>query len=148
MVRGAGTLSRPKLGIWGGLFGPNFCLDRQCIGSSSLLMRVSRLPGAALVFFWGESISVNVMITIEKLKEYEQYGGYYDGFYQQKVAKGINVTSGAEWSLISSLAQDIRWVQRALASKEFAERLHTSLMENCDNQDTIDYFITIATKGY
>lgn len=52
------------------------------------------------------------MITIEKLKEYESFHGYYDGFYTQKVKKGTNVTNSEEWVLIEGLLQDIRLVKR------------------------------------
>lgn len=31
------------------------------------------------------------MITIEKLQEYKEYDGYYDGFYMQKVKNHINI---------------------------------------------------------
>lgn len=77
------------------------------------------------------------MITIEKLKEYEEYDGYYDGFYIQKVKNGTNITSDDEWYLIGNLIQDIRLIKKGLASKEFARNLEMKLQEHCDNENTI-----------
>lgn len=55
------------------------------------------------------------MITIDKLKEYEEYHGFYDGFYQQKVKNNTNLTSDDEWYLINDLIQDVRLVKKSLA---------------------------------
>ena len=77
------------------------------------------------------------MITIDKLKEYETYHGYYDGFYAQKVKQGINITSDDEWVLIGNLVQDIGLVKKGLTSKEFAKNLDMKLQEYCDSEDTI-----------
>lgn len=88
------------------------------------------------------------MITIEKLKEYEKYHGYYDGFYMQKVKKGTNITSDDEWHLIENLIQDIRLIKKELASKEFAKNLETKLQENCDNEETIKWIIDLTEKEW
>lgn len=73
------------------------------------------------------------MITLEKLKEYEEYHGYYDGFYIQKVKKGINITSDDEWYLIKDLIQDLLLIKKEVASKEFAENVYERLHDNCNN---------------
>jgi hypothetical protein len=77
------------------------------------------------------------MITLEKLKEYEEYHGFYDGFYIQKVKKGTNISSDADWILIRNLIEDIRLVTKGLASKEFAINLDLKLKENCANKATL-----------
>jgi hypothetical protein len=79
------------------------------------------------------------MITKEKLIEYESYGGYYDGFYLQKVKNKINLTSDEEWILIENIIQDIRLVKRNLASRSFAEKLELKLKDICDNVETIEF---------
>lgn len=88
------------------------------------------------------------MITIVKLKEYEEYHGYYDGFYLQKVKYGTNVTNDDEWYLIGGLIQDIRLVNKGLASKEFLDNLRKRLKENCDSDDTINQFKNLADKEW
>jgi hypothetical protein len=40
------------------------------------------------------------MITIEKIKEYEKYHGYYEGFYIQKVKRKTNLLSDEEWAVL------------------------------------------------
>jgi len=87
------------------------------------------------------------MITILKLSEYEMYHGYYDGFYVQKVKKGIQETSDEEWFLISNFIQDIRLVKKGLASKEFSENLDKRIKENCDNEDTINLLKKLANEN-
>lgn len=86
------------------------------------------------------------MITIEKLKEYEEYGGVYDGFYIQKVKKRKNLTSSEEWKLITQLIQDVFLVESNLASKKFAEDLERKLETNCNDEITIAYFKILAKK--
>lgn len=88
------------------------------------------------------------MITLEKLKEYEEFHGYYDGFYIQKVKTGKSLTSDNEWNLISNLAQDIQLTQKGLAAQEFIERLNNKLRESCDDADTVEYLKMIAAKGW
>ncbi len=88
------------------------------------------------------------MITVNKLKEYEEYQAYYDGFYFQKVKYGKNLISDMEWKLVGDLTQDIRLVQRNLASKEFANKLSLKMKESCDSPDAIKYMEEIAAKGW
>lgn len=88
------------------------------------------------------------IITIEKLKEYEAFRGYYDGFYLQKVKSGENSTSNEEWNLISELAQDIRMVHKKLAAESFVEILNNRLKENCEDDETIELLKDIAVKGW
>jgi hypothetical protein len=80
------------------------------------------------------------MITLEKLLEYEEYRGYYDGFYLQKVKNGLNKTSDDEWGIIESLIQDIKLVIKGLASVDYANKLVIKLKERCDNDETINKF--------
>lgn len=84
------------------------------------------------------------MITFEKLQEYREYDGYYDGFYMQKVKKHTNLTTDEEWHLITMLMQDIELVLKSLTSEDFKEKLEKKLAEACDNQETIVEFKKIA----
>jgi hypothetical protein len=88
------------------------------------------------------------MITILKLNEYEVYHGYYDGFYIQKIQKGIQKTNDEEWFLISNFIQDIRLVKEGLASKEFSENLDKRLKENCDNENTVSLLKKLANEKW
>ena len=88
------------------------------------------------------------MITIKKLEEYEEYHGYYDGFYMQRVRNGTNITNDDEWYLISNLIQDMRLVNKGITSKKFSDNLHNSLKENCNNQETISKLEQLANEKW
>lgn len=86
------------------------------------------------------------MINIEKLKEYEEYRGYSDGFYLQKVKSGSNLTAEDEWYQINGFIQDLKIIQKNLASPEFVKQTHEKLLDSCDDQDTINYINLLAEK--
>lgn len=88
------------------------------------------------------------MITIEKLKEYEEYQGYYDGFYLQRVKNATNITTDIEWHMIGNFIQDIALVKKGFASKEFSKILDNKLQHHCFNQEVIDQLKKIADKGW
>ena len=89
-----------------------------------------------------------LMITILKLREYEKYHGYYDGFYHQKVKQGIHETNDEEWFLISKFIQNMRLINKGLTSNEFSENLEKSLKENCDNKDSINLLKKLANDNW
>jgi tRNA U34 2-thiouridine synthase MnmA/TrmU len=86
------------------------------------------------------------MITITKLKEYEEHHGVYDAFYLQKVKNGTNIISDEEWFLVDVLLQDMRLVNKKLTSTEFSENLVRRLKESFSNEETINYFKTLGNK--
>ncbi len=88
------------------------------------------------------------MITLNKLREFEEYHGYYDGFYMQKVKKGTNVNSDNDWSLIDNLRGAVMLVIKNLASKEYTEILNKKLQENCDSEKTIEYLKKLAKEEW
>ena len=88
------------------------------------------------------------MITIEKLKEYEEYRGYYDGFYIQKVKNNTNITSDEEWHLLDELLQDLKLSKKGLVSKEFSERLEQRLVDTLDSQESIDYIQKLVNEEW
>jgi hypothetical protein len=88
------------------------------------------------------------MITIDKVKEYEAYRGYYDGYYLQKVQTGENLMFDGEWALLNNFILDLQLVLKGLAAKQFADRLYINLNENCDSEETIEYLKFVVTKWY
>lgn len=83
-----------------------------------------------------------------KLKEYEEYHGYYDGFYMQRVKNGTNITNDDDWYLIANLIQDIRLINKERASKEFSGILLKRLKENCDSEETASQLRKFADKEW
>jgi hypothetical protein len=88
------------------------------------------------------------MLTREKLNEFAEFHGLYDGFYMQKVKNGIGISSDDEWALMSSLIQDWRLVKRHLTSEEFAKKLDERLKVNCDSFETISMLKNIANEPW
>lgn len=84
------------------------------------------------------------MITTEKLQEYSQYNGSFDGFYMQKVKNGTNIATESEWYLIDKLIQEVELVNKNLASDTFANKLENKLQNHCDNQKTIEMLKQMA----
>nr|WP_199081400.1 hypothetical protein [Pedobacter sp. ASV19] len=88
------------------------------------------------------------MILIEKLKEFADYHGYYDGFYTQKVKNKTNLNTDLEWQLIEELLQDQRLVDKGLASDEFESKLNKRLMDNFEDLNTIQHFKIMANESW
>lgn len=88
------------------------------------------------------------MITLEKLKEFEHYKGYYDGFYMQKVKRAINLNSDDDWNLIDNLIQDIYLIKKNIASKEYEARIMNTLIKVSDSEETVHYFLNLANGPY
>jgi len=88
------------------------------------------------------------MITIEKLNEYEEYHGYYDGFYIQKVKNNTNINSDNDWYLIRNLIQDFNLIKKGLASKKFTESFNIKLHKHFESEATIEQFKKIAEQEW
>ena len=79
------------------------------------------------------------MITIRKIKIYEKYRGYYDGYYLQNKENIGTVITDKEWIVIRDLIHEIFLVESGNASEEFRERLENKLLLDCDSLETIEY---------
>ena len=88
------------------------------------------------------------MITLEKIKEFEAYHGYYDGFYIQKASTKTNLTTDDEWQLMNNLLQDIKLANKKLVTTEYLERLEQRLKQHFDNQESISYFQRLADQKW
>ena len=84
------------------------------------------------------------MITIEKLKIYEEFGGD-DDMYSRGKSKEV---SSSEWALIVDLRHNIFLVEKGLTSREFKQKLEADLKANCENEDVISYFRESVRKDW
>ena len=84
------------------------------------------------------------MITLDKLIEYENCHGFFDGFYQQKIKKGTNISNEDDWLLIRDLTENIKLVVGGKTSKGFTKKINESVIQNCDNVETISKIREIA----
>jgi hypothetical protein len=86
------------------------------------------------------------MISIEKLKEFEMYKGYYDGFYWKKIKNNTKINSGQDWIIIENLVQDFKIIFDGLAADDFARKKEVELKQNFDSIETIQYFKILIAK--
>ena len=78
---------------------------------------------------------MTTIITIDRLKLYNAYGGDIDGFSRTN-SKGNKEVFGDDsdnaWATISSKLQDIELISKRLASQDYTEKVLRELKEICD----------------
>lgn len=79
------------------------------------------------------------MLTIEKIKIYNKFGGDIDGFSRIGKTAKENLFNENDWGLIDEFEQDTKLISDRLVSKEYRERVLNKLNENCDSE-TKNYF--------
>jgi len=77
------------------------------------------------------------MITLEKIKIYNNFKGDIDKWIRigSKIEK-VQMED-EDWYVIDGLIQDIKLVKKNLTSNEFAEKLEIRIIDNCDTVETI-----------
>jgi len=86
------------------------------------------------------------MITMEKLKEFEAYKGFYDGFYTEKVQTHTNINNGEDWSLIADLLQNFKFINTGMAGKELMEKTYAKLEQHADDPEIGEYLKALAMR--
>jgi hypothetical protein len=76
------------------------------------------------------------MITLKKLKIFQQYSGNLDALRQTNSADKDAITSH-DWFVIGNLIQDIKLVNRGLAASSYAAKAEEELKNACDDETTI-----------
>lgn len=74
------------------------------------------------------------MLTIEKIKIYNKFGGDIDGLALIGKEEEQCLIEDYEWSLIDDFEQDIKLISNRLVSKEYREIVLNKLTENCDSE--------------
>ena len=86
------------------------------------------------------------MITIEKLKEFEAYKGFYDGFYTEKVLTHSNINNGEDWSLIADLLQNFKFIVTGMAGQDLIEKTYSKLGQHADDPEIGEYLKALAKR--
>ena len=68
------------------------------------------------------------MITVEKLRIYEEFNGDVDGWVRTSMDKGGLVTTDADWHLIDELLTGLTIVEAGLASPTFSREVETRVL--------------------
>ncbi len=83
------------------------------------------------------------MLTIKKLKVYEYYKGDADSF--ARAGKRHKATiDDSDFYIIANLIQDIKMIDKGLASKSYTDAVLDSVSMNCDDDETIQYLNKLA----
>ena len=83
------------------------------------------------------------MITREKIEIYKYYSGDVDKFSR---ANGSHekVMSDEDFFLIARIVQDLVIIKNGLAAKDFQNKTEKCLLDNCDDQETINLLKSMA----
>jgi hypothetical protein len=79
------------------------------------------------------------MLTIEKIKIYNKFGGNIDGFARVGESTEQNLINDNDWSLIDGFEQDIKMISDRLASKDYTKKSLQKMIDKCDVK-TFGYF--------
>ena len=80
------------------------------------------------------------MLTIEKIKIYNKFGGDIDGLARVGKSAKQHLIKSNDWSLIDEFEQDLKLISDRLVSKEYREKTLKKLTEYCDSE-TKNYFM-------
>ena len=86
------------------------------------------------------------MITIEKLKEFEAYKGFFDGFYREKVQTHTNINNSEDWSVIADLLQNFKFINTGMAGKELTDKTYSKLELHSDDPEVTNYLKALAGR--
>ena len=77
------------------------------------------------------------MITIEKIKIFDNYGGDIDGLARVGRDYEKKLFDNNDWSLIDNFYQEIELINKRLAAQTYIEQTFANLKENCDHESFV-----------
>lgn len=84
------------------------------------------------------------MITLHKLKIYARYKGDVDMFGRAGRRSDQQLMDDKEWYLINTLIGDAAVINRHLGSEQRTAEATKRLLENCENEETINEIKRLA----
>lgn len=81
------------------------------------------------------------MITVEKIKIFNRYGGDIDGLARNSRSNDHNLITDNEWTLIDNFFQDIELINKRLAAQTYVEGTFVKLRDKCD-RDSYELFVS------
>lgn len=85
------------------------------------------------------------MITKDKLDIFKKYHGDGDMFIRDANKETKNMIDYNDWSIIDSLIQDIRLVDKKLVSQDFEQRVLADIKLKVD-KEAIEYLYQLVLK--
>jgi hypothetical protein len=84
------------------------------------------------------------MINKKKLEVYREYNGDVDLWARIGTEKFITVD---DWALIQQLINDVRLINRGLASEHYRLQVEAQILNSCDSNETAEFLRYLANKG-
>ena len=86
------------------------------------------------------------MLTIDKLKIYEQFGGDIDAWSRTSRDSASTEMMDEDWYLIDELLSALFAVRTGVASRSFSQQLDQQLLANTHDEATRDRLRTLAAR--
>ena len=88
------------------------------------------------------------MITLEKLRIYEKYGGDIDHLARMQNESDLKTITTEDWAQIGGLIQDMGMENKNLISESYREKIKRRLENETDNQETMQELKRLTGKFY
>lgn len=87
-----------------------------------------------------------MMITIKKLKIFKKNNGDGDMWLKTTWPWQRNTMTADDWTLIGELIDDIKLVERGLASESYKEGVLEKVNANCEDEETVKALETLSKE--
>jgi hypothetical protein len=84
------------------------------------------------------------MLTPEKIKAFKFFNGDIDLWARIGSRKEKALMEEEDWYLIENLIQDIKLVNKGLASSQFSDALEIKISDSCEDVETIKSLTALA----
>jgi len=85
------------------------------------------------------------MLTVDKLRIYEQFDGDIDGWARASRGQATTGMTDADWYLIDELLMGLATVKTGVASPSYAQQVEQRLLASTSDQATRSILHTLAT---
>ncbi len=86
------------------------------------------------------------MITLKQIEIYNKYSGDGDSFILCATSEEKSNIDYEHWSLIDNILQDLILIKEGLVSDSFIQSSYKKMIENCENEETIQALKKIGIK--
>lgn len=86
------------------------------------------------------------MITLKKIGLYRKYKGNADMFQMAALPWQRNKIPQEDWTMISQLVQDLKLIDKELASDSYREGVLEKVKANCEDEETAEELKKLARE--
>lgn len=92
------------------------------------------------------NVAANPLLTVDKLKIYEQFDGDIDGWARASRAQATTGMTDEDWYLIGELLMGLATVKSGVASASYAQQVEERLLACTSDQATRSILHALATR--